>query len=239
MTPALASEFPARLVSLFEAHRDPARAAAMSAYMRNLFPFLGIPTSLRRSITRDALTGLPRPNATELTAIAEGLWALAEREYQYAACDLLSRYQAVCTAAFLPEATRLITTKLWWDTVDGIASNVVGPLVSRHPDLAADMDRWIAGDNLWLARSALLYQLHYKGNTDSARLFRYCETRARESDFFLRKAIGWVLREYSKTDAHAVRQFVAEHADLLSPLSKREALLWLDGRHRSAAAREA
>lgn len=239
MTPALASEISVRLVPMFEAHRDPVRAVGMSAYMRHLFPFLGIPTPLRRAITHNALAGLPRPNEADLTAIVEALWALEEREYQYAACDLLSRYQAVCTAAFLPEATRLITTKSWWDTVDGIATSVVGPLVSRHPDLAAEMDRWIAGDNIWLARTALLYQLHYKGNTDSARLFRYCETRACDTDFFLRKAIGWALREYSKTDADAVRAFVADHANVLSPLSKREALLWLDGRRRSGAVRQA
>jgi 3-methyladenine DNA glycosylase AlkD len=175
----------------------------MSAYMRNLFPFLGIPTPLRRRITRDALAGLLPPNEADLTATVEALWALDEREYQYAACDLLSRFQTVCTAAFLPEAALLITTKSWWDTVDGIATNVVGPLVSRHPDLTVKMDRWIAGDNLWLARTALLYQLHYKANTDAARLFRYCEARARDTDFFIRKAIGWALREYSKTEIDA------------------------------------
>jgi len=236
MVTGLASEISARLVSAFEASRDPLQAAAMSAYMRNLFPFLGIPTLARRAITREALASLPRPDQADLTGIATVLWVRDEREYQYAACDLLSRCQEVCTADFLPTAGRFITTKSWWDTVDGIASSVVGPLVSRHPDLAAEMDLWIDSDNFWLARSALLYQLRFKGATDAARLFRYCEVRAGDTEFFIRKAIGWALREYSKTAPDAVREFVAHHASELSPLSRREALLWLDGARRTGAA---
>lgn len=228
---ALASEITARLTSSFYAHRDSGRAAAMSAYVRNLFPFVGIPTPARRAMTREALGGLARPSQADLTTAADALWALDEREYQYAAADLLSRYQGVCTLDFFPAVERLITTKSWWDTVDGLASNVVGPLVSRNPELNAEMDHWIGSDNIWLARTALLYQLRYKGATDTDRLFRYCQLRAAHTDFFIRKAIGWALREYSKTAPEVVSEYVARHAEL-SPLSRREALLWLIGGRR-------
>jgi 3-methyladenine DNA glycosylase AlkD len=92
------------------------------------------------------------------------------------------------------------------------------------------MDEWIGSADMWLARAALLHQLHYRDGTDADRLFRYCERRAADREFFLRKAIGWALREYSKTDAVAVRRFLALHSDVLAPLSVREALKWLDRR---------
>jgi 3-methyladenine DNA glycosylase AlkD len=91
------------------------------------------------------------------------------------------------------------------------------------------MDSWLAGDNLWLTRTALLHQLRYKERTDTDRLFRYCLARAGHRDFFIRKAIGWALRQYAWTDPEPVREFVAAHRDVLSPLSVREALKNLSG----------
>ncbi len=134
------------------------------------------------------------------------------------------------TPAFLPVAEHMIATKSWWDTVDLLAANVVGPLVAATPALRSEMDRWLVSDDLWLARSALLHQLKWKGDTDADWLFAACLTRAGDTEFFLRKAIGWALREYSKTDAAAVRRFVSDHDAELSGLSKREALKWLDRR---------
>jgi 3-methyladenine DNA glycosylase AlkD len=224
-----------RLTTALASHRDTARAAPMAAYMRNLFPFLGMSTTERRSLTREALAGMPKPDEADLAAFTDACWSLPEREYQYAALDVLSRHQGVCGPGFLAVVERLVTTKSWWDTVDGLASGVAGPLVARNPELVADMDRWIASDNFWLARTAILHQLRYKGATDAERLFRYCELRAGDREFFLRKAIGWALREYSKIDAEAVRGFVVSHADVLSPLSRREALLWLNGGRKQGA----
>ncbi len=206
----------------------------MAAYMRNLFPFLGIPTPDRRRLTRAALAGLPRPGEGDLAELASHLWELPEREYQYAGVDILIANVNVCGPGFLATARTLITTKSWWDTVDGLASRVVGSLVAATPELADAMDRWIEGDNTWLARTEILYQLGFKQRTDSERLFRYCLGRSSDSEFFIRKAIGWALREYSKTDPDAVRHFVEDHGTGLSGLSKREALLWLDGRRRKA-----
>jgi len=124
---------------------------------------------------------------------------------------------------FLAVARTLITTKSWWDTVDALATRFVGDLVRRHPALVATMDDWSAEPDLWLVRTAILHQLHYGPATDTERLFAYCSRQAGHPDFFVRKAIGWALRHYARTDPDAVRQFVAAHASRLSPLSVREA----------------
>jgi 3-methyladenine DNA glycosylase AlkD len=213
-----------RLVEAYAAAADPVRAASMRAYMRDQFAFLGIPAPRRRLLTRQALAGLTRPSEAELCAIALACWDLPEREYQHFACDYLRQYAAVCTPAALDTARTLITTKSWWDTVDALAARFVGPIVGRHPSALSTMDDWAAGDDLWLARTAILHQLTYGPRTDQARLFRYCLGQAAHRDFFMRKAIGWALRQYAKTDPEAVSQFVRAHASHLSALSVREAL---------------
>jgi 3-methyladenine DNA glycosylase AlkD len=213
-----------RLVAVYGAARDPDAAAPMRAYMRDQFPFLGIPTTHRRPLSREVLAGLPRPTEDDLRAVALACWDLPEREYQYFACDWLRRHTVVCSPEFLDTARILITTKPWWDTVDALAARVVGPIVARHPATVSAMDAWLADENMWLARTAILHQLTYAERTDADRLFRYCVARAGHRDFFIRKAIGWALRQYAKTDPAAVRSFVTAHTSQLSPLSKREAL---------------
>lgn len=217
-----------RIRGAFEAARDDARAAGMRRYMRDQFPFLGIATPERRRLLREAIRELGRPNEDELLAAARALWELPEREYQYAAADLLIRHEGVLSAGALPAIRELIQAKAWWDTVDALATRVVGPLVLRHSELVAEMDGWSGSDDLWLARSAILHQLTYKAKTDEQRLVAYCRKRASDRDFFIRKAIGWALREYSKTAPDAVLAFVRAHEHDLSPLSKREALLRIE-----------
>ncbi|WP_344082825.1 DNA alkylation repair protein [Luedemannella helvata] len=214
--------FLTRLTESFEAARDPDRAPAMRAYMRDQFPFLGIGAPAQQSLVRAALRDLPPPTEDDLTTVALACWARPEREYQYAACFVLRRHAKRCTAAFLPTARTLVTTKSWWDTVDALAAHTVGPLVAAHPELREVMDAWSADDNLWVVRTALLHQLRYGAATDARRLFAYCAAQAGHPDFFIRKAIGWALREYARTNPEAVRDFVARTP--LSPLSIREAL---------------
>src|SRR5262245_4469903 len=194
----------------------------MSAYMRDQFPFLGLPNPVLTALVRAA--ALPKPTEAELAEQALFLWAQPEREFQYVACGQLRRHVKVCGPGLLAVATQLIVTKPWWDTVATRGSHTVGPLVRKHPELLATMDAWIGESNLWLARTAILYQLGYKDSTDAQRLLRYCAAQAGHPDFFIRKAIGWALREYSKTDPAAVRDFVRAHESVLSGLSKREAL---------------
>jgi 3-methyladenine DNA glycosylase AlkD len=218
----LASDVVRRLESTYRAAADPALAVGMRAYMRDQFPFLGLRAPRQEALARTVLAGLARPSEGDLVAVARACWALPEREFQYFACGYLRRYQAVASSRFLPVVRDLVTTKSWWDTVDALAAHVVGPLVRRDPDLVSTMDSWIAGDDLWLTRTAILHQLAYGAHTDEARLFRYCAARADHPDFFIRKAIGWALRQYAKTSPRAVQSFV--DATPLSGLSRREAL---------------
>ncbi len=234
-TSALASTLLQRLSAAFESSRDDERARSMAAYMRDQFAFVGIPTPARVAIQREVMAALPPPGERDLVAFALACWKRPEREYQYAACGYLRRHVSACSSAFIDTAERLVTTKSWWDTVDELAQSIVGPLVAAHPELRTTMSRWIDADDFWLARVAILHQNHRKARTDRDLLFEYCLRRAADRELFIRKAIGWVLRDYSKTDAEAVVRFVADHHDELSGLSRTEALKWLHGRGRVPA----
>jgi 3-methyladenine DNA glycosylase AlkD len=192
----------------------------MSAYLRNQFPCLGISLPKLDALLRE----LPRPEPEEAVDFALACWELPEREYQYAGIRRLSSARRRLQAERLPDLERLITTKSWWDTVDALATDVVGSLVMAHPTLVAEMDRWLESDNMWLARSAILHQDRWKEKTDARRLFAYCLRRAGDRDFFIRKAIGWSLRSYAAVDPAEVARFVEEHEAELSGLSRREAL---------------
>ena len=200
----------------------------MAAYMRNQFPFLGLPRPIRRDLDRHINEGQSRPNEQQMADVAKRCWKLREREYQYFGCDYLQMNVRLASGALLADVKSLVATKSWWDTVDTLASRVVGPLVLHQPGLANSMDNWVRSQNLWIARTAIIHQLTFGESTDQARLFDYCLLRAGDKDFFIRKAIGWALRQYSKTDAVAVRKFVRQNNQRLSPLSVREALKWLE-----------
>jgi len=213
-----------RLTATYGAAADPARAEPMRAYMKDVAPFLGLTTPVRRAMSRTVVEGTPRPDEADCTAVALRCWRLPEREYQYFAVDYLRRHARVLSSGFLPVARHLVSTVPWWDTVDLLAAHVVGALVAADPALKADMDAWIVDDDLWIARTALLHQLRYKERTDTERLFTYCLHQSGHPDFFIRKAIGWALREYAKTDPEAVRGFLAREKGRFAPLSVREAL---------------
>jgi 3-methyladenine DNA glycosylase AlkD len=202
--------------------------------MRGQFPFLGLRTPIRRRLAREALHDLAPPTEAELAGVARALWAQPEREFQHTGCDYLRAHVAVAGAAFIGVVHELVTTKSWWDTVDALAAHTAGPLVRRHPELSAVMDRWAGDDDIWVARTALLHQLAYKGATDERRLFNHCRLRASDREFFVRKAIGWALRQYAAIAPDAVAEFVAATPDL-SRLSVREAM---KGIERATSARE-
>jgi 3-methyladenine DNA glycosylase AlkD len=223
MTRALAEEVLDRLVRRYDAARDPERAGPAEAYMRDQFPFLGLPAPTQRALARSVLAGLPAPGEDDLRTVALACWELDEREYQYFACDWLRAHLTVPGPGFLATISTLVTTRSWWDTVDPLATRVVGGLVRRHPELSAEMDAWSAAEDMWLVRTAILHQLHYGAETDTDRLFGYCTRQAGHRDFFVRKAIGWALRQYARTEPGAVSSYVAAHRDQLSPLSVREA----------------
>ena len=219
----LATSLLARFDAGFSASRDPSRATAMAAYMRDQFPYFGLPAPALRSLFRTAVAGLPAPASHDLREFALACWERPEREFQYVACDYLRRHVAVAGPSFLPVVRRLVTTKSWWDTIDPLATRFVGDLVRLYPDLSGEMDKWSADENMWVVRTAILHQLNYGTATDPTRLFAYCTRQAGHPDFFVRKAIGWALRHYARTDPSAVREYVTTHSDVLSPLSVREA----------------
>ena len=203
------------LMTAFEEAKNPQIAAEQAAYMKNRFPFLGLKAPLRRAIQKKVFT--PPENLEETL---QALWKMPEREYTYAALDLAVRYRK--KIHHLPFIKSLIESHSWWDSVDILASNVLGYFVEANPKHLETMDQWIEDDNFWVRRSALLCQLKWKKNTDHTRLFAYCKKCAHESEFFIRKAIGWALREYSKSAPEAVQQFISENRSKLSPLSLRE-----------------
>lgn len=213
------------IMSMAEA-ADAHNAAQMAAYLRNQFPFLGIKSPQRRELLKAFLReyGLP---ALEATAnVAKELWGQSVREHQYNALDILRRQQKKLGPEFVPTLEWLIITKSWWDTVDGLASNIAGPIFAGYPETRGTAVRqWRSVENIWLRRTTLLFQLKYKDKTDAPLLFSLIEGNLLDKEFFIQKAIGWSLREYSKTDETAVREFVANTE--LSPLAEREALKWL------------
>jgi 3-methyladenine DNA glycosylase AlkD len=213
-----------RFQQAVEAARDPVRAAGMAAYLRNQFPCAGITQPRLAAIYRDAAAGLSPPaGQAEATAVTLACWALPEREYQHLGCAHLRRHAGLLDPTSVPALERLVTTKSWWDTVDELATHVVGPLVAAHPELRSVMDRWVEADDFWLARVAILHQERWKRRTDAALLFGYCLRRAGDREFFVRKAIGGALRSYAKVEPDAVAAFLADHGTRLSGLSRREA----------------
>jgi 3-methyladenine DNA glycosylase AlkD len=210
------------LVRGLRAAADADRAADMAAYMRGQFPFLGVPTPQRRRIARPVVVAARAMPGPEVVGLMDRLWTLPEREFQYVGSDLARAGSARWDPVQLADLRRFVTTRSWWDTVDPLSS-AVGELVATHPGLGAQMDRWIDDTDPWVARAALLHQLGWKDRTDADRLFAFCASRATDTGFFIRKAIGWALRDYARTAPDAVAAFVRVHPEL-SGLSRREAL---------------
>jgi 3-methyladenine DNA glycosylase AlkD len=214
----------AQIQNTLAALADPVRAGDMRAYLRNQFFFLGIPTPARRAALKPLLK-VDFDQKRLLTA-ADQLWRLPEREYRYAAIDLLARHVGRLEMSAVAPLLALAQREAWWETVDGLAG-IVGDVLRAarrsDPDAQVTMDAALRHDCLWVRRIAMIHQLGWRLETDTTRLFGYAETLAPEGDFFIRKAIGWALRDYARWNPVAVRDFVAALGRRLSPLSAREA----------------
>lgn len=204
---------------------DPVRAAAMKKYMKSAMPYLGVPMPTLRALVRQQARRRKFTSTENLDATARSMWDGATfREHRYAATELTNVQSArrLQSPALLPLYEHMIVTGAWWDHVDEVAHRV-GALLRAHPDqLRPTVLAWSQSPDRWLRRASVICQVGAKGATDVDLLTSTIQANAADPDFFLRKAIGWALRDYARTDPDWVRAFVAGNE--LSPLSQREAL---------------
>jgi 3-methyladenine DNA glycosylase AlkD len=209
--------------SRLAAEADAERAAGMAAYLKTDMPFYGVSSPVRRQIVKQLGRFAPETN-DEYRSQVTALWEQPHREEKYLAIEWARRHRTFITFENIDLYERMIAQGAWWDLVDDIAANLVGTVVRADLDrMRPVLERWLSGDDLWLRRTVIICQLKSKDETDTALLFDACERTAHESDFFIRKAIGWALRQHSRVDPEAVRGFVERHHDDLSGLSRREA----------------
>ena len=206
---------------------DPEVAGQMSAYMRNQFEFLGVPAARRREACLKQFDTARDEGALDWEFVY-ACWEQNFREFQYVAIDYLLIMTAFLEEDDINAIEGLICEKSWWDTVDNF-NKIVASIVTRYPDLKARMLEWSESEDPWLRRSAIIFQLSLKEETDPELLRKIIENNFGADSFFIDKAIGWALRTYSKTNPDWVSSFVQENKQKLSTLSYREATKSLSG----------
>lgn len=207
----------------FEKNANEKIAFEQKAYMRNQFEFYGIKTTLRREIQKPFFIKEFLPPKDQLTKMVKILWEKPERDYHHFAQELVFKYLKKLEEKDIELFEYMITHKSWWDTADFIAVKLIGAYFKKYSEYRHDyIKKWLATDNIWLQRSALLFQLKDKENIDPLLLSETIHSLLGSKEFFINKAIGWVLREYSRTNPGWVIQFAEKTA--LSTLSKRESL---------------
>jgi len=216
-------EYIEALEAEFEQNANPELAQEQRAYLKNRFVHYGLKTPIRREIQKPFLLKSYLPEKQIMLEIVRTLWDRPEREFHYFAQELIFKYHRQFEPADMEYFEYMITHQSWWDTVDFIATKLVGTFFKMYPDLIQTYtDKWLKSGNMWLQRTALLFQLKNKDKTDAQLLGHCIEYLIPSEEFFINKAIGWTLREYSKTNPDWVLDFVESHA--LSALSKKEAL---------------
>jgi len=209
----------------FTAADNPRVAGPMAAYMKHHFPFHGISSQHRALLLQPLLQKESLPSLNDVPTICRQLWHLPQREYAYAAMVLMGKFVKKFSPSDFPWIIELITQRSWWDSVDHLAGNVLSTVVNRYPEsLWPVFEPLILSNNFWLNRTAMIVQLRSRENTDSDFLTAAILPHMENKEFFLRKAIGWSLRQYARTNPQWVIDFVQQHESSLSGLSKREAL---------------
>jgi 3-methyladenine DNA glycosylase AlkD len=204
----------AELQDLLPPLGDSKVAFGAQAYMKGVAPFLGVKTPERRKLFKEIFKELPMPTSKELGETSRALWKLREREYHYAACDLIDFFLESADKSFLKDHVEyLITQKSWWDTVDTLGSVAISPLTIKYPSISL-MRSWNKSSNMWLNRAAIQHQRGRKTNTDIPLLLEFLDVHADESEFFIAKAIGWALRDLSRVNNSEVKKFLKAHPEL-------------------------
>ncbi|MBQ4821614.1 DNA alkylation repair protein [Aquimarina sp. MMG016] len=218
-------EFVLVLKSKLERNANAEEARAMEAYMKDLFTYYGIKAPKRKILLKETINEfkgeLTRDNVIK---VSNTLYQDLHRELHYCAIEIVDRFlRKKYTVNDIQFIEKLIVTNSWWDSVDFIAKHILGNYLLQHPDQIQEViSKFSSSKNMWLNRSAILFQLGYKEKTDAQLLFSLCEKHKSSDDFFIKKAIGWALREYSKVNPEAILSFVSKTK--LKPLSEREAL---------------
>ena len=217
-----------QLRSELKKNGDAAKAPQMQRYMKSVMPYHGVPTPVARRIYREVFSSVVFKNADEWQSAVRHIWRHAKyREEWYAAVELCGHpaADAYQTPDALDLYEEMIVSGAWWDVVDALASHQVGLLLRRYPKpIAKAMRAWSRSGDIWKRRTSILCQLGFKKDTDLKLLYACIDPSLDSKEFFLRKAIGWALRQYAWTDAEEVRRYVRENSARLSPLSRREAL---------------
>ncbi|MBV9745186.1 MAG: DNA alkylation repair protein [Acidobacteriia bacterium] len=212
---------------------DPSKAPGMQAYMKSSMPYLGVQTPVLRKTVRPIIRVQPLDAFDDWREAVLLLWRNARyREERYAAIELAGapRYREFRTLEALPLYEEMITSGAWWDYVDAIATRQLGEILRSHrAPMSAILRKWAVSDDIWKRRSAILAQLNFKRETDLELLYDCIQPSLGAAEFFLRKGIGWALRQYARTDAAEVIRYVRRNEAQLSPLSKREALRHIGG----------
>jgi 3-methyladenine DNA glycosylase AlkD len=208
---------------------NPEKAAPMAAYMKTDQPFYGVPKPGRSGIFNEMIDRFAPGDRDDYRTAVLALWGQPHREEQYLAIGYAKAVPRYITLSSVPLYRRLVVEGAWWDFVDDIATSLVGCVLrnQRNP-MTPKIRAWIDDRDLWLRRTAIIGQLGHKEATDESLLFDACVARLGEQEFFIRKAIGWALRDYAKTNPAAVRSFVLDHREEMSGLSLREATKHLD-----------
>ena len=201
--------------SLLADNADPSQAVDMSRYMRDQFQFYGIKSPLRKELLKEIKVVIKPTPSVRYQEFIQLLWDDPHRECQYIATDLMGTINKKMDVDWIDFIEQLILTKSWWDTVDFLAPKLLGNIFSRYVDIGHQYtDKWIESDHFWLQRSALIYQLRYKDKVDFERLARYILRRKDSKEFFVQKAAGWALRQYSKSNPEVVAEFLSDNQNL-------------------------
>lgn len=208
------SEFIAKLSPALNEFADRKRAIGAQMYMKDIAPFIGVATPERRATVKKIAKSMSIPSSDELGRTARALWKLDQREYQYAANDLIGIHWMIADKNFLKDhVEHLIVTKSWWDTVDGLGSVAISPLTDKF-GCEKLIESWNKSPNMWLNRAAIQHQRGRKFESDNELILRYCHEHSGSKEFFIVKAIGWALRDMAKVSPRSVRQFLKDHPDL-------------------------
>ena len=211
-------------IDTLKKNSDPDNASYMTDYMRGQFQYFGVKTTLRRDVLKQVISEHKAELNDNIRDITLNLYKLPQRELHVSATEIFEKnLRKTYLKKDIAIIEKLITQNSWWDTVDFIAKQILGKYLLRYPEEIPNViSKFSASKDMWLNRSAILFQLGYKSNTNQDILFKQCEIHKHSDEFFIQKAIGWALREYGKTNPNSVLNFV--NLATLKPLSHREAI---------------